>query len=749
MDLRFLDEIKYNSSKTYIGYAQTTGLYFVIFFGVISLIVNIIFIINFIMTLKQNKKNKSSSLEKLMLILSIIECLISLCWIFTAKNFPTNYDIIDDVIGKNLKERIINSRCCNLGFFTTFLYNFDWLLLSFVILHIKDIILNPVESVLKSDKTIKKYFLSCLIFGLFIGIICYLLDIYGRSPMITCNIQLTYLSDRYGQGTFKEKAIVSFMIVPLIPLFLGIYGVINILRSDEYKNDNDIKTFFKNYLIYIGTYIISSFIYCLLYIIDYLIKVKYDENLKWVFTIGTMFICSTPSIIGIIRLIQTKSYKRIKIKCFKETTIDRNSLNSTTLLEFRNFENSSVNNFISNIYISICSIFSLTKKINKVGNLFDINHKNSIATSTYIITNSNITDERLVDDLDLINKDKFEISCVEFAPKIFSYLRNEDNLNEDTFINSFLPSKNIKEAIKESEAKGGNFFLNSYDKRFILKTLNYQEVELIRNLLLEKLAGHFSRNKDSLLVRFYGMFKIITKSGVFKQNEIFFIIMKNVYGIFENNYLLKFDMKGSELNREVFFAKNADVKKLVLKDTNFLNMEHVLLLNNDNLIKLREITRNDSTFLLNNGIMDYSLFVIKLKMNNDEMKLLFENKEKLIDNHYNLDSYTLNVKSSIEKNDYNYQNINFPFNFITPLKKYLFPSLDSKYFYIICIIDYFQLYSFQKFLETQIKKMKVTKNKISSVPPNEYKERFDFFIQKITSPEQIEKELRNLNLIKS
>jgi hypothetical protein len=148
--------------------------------------------------------------------------------------------------------------------------------------------------------------------------------------------------------------------------------------------------------------------------------------------------------------------------------------------------------------------------------------------------------------------------------------------------------------------------------------------------------------------------------------------------------------------------------------------------------------------------MDYSLFVIKLKMNSDEMKLLFENNEKKIDNISNVDSYTLDVKNSIENKDYNINNnINFPSHFISPLKKYLFPSLDSKYFYIICIIDYFQLYSFQKFLETQIKKMKVTKNKISSVPPNEYKERFDFFIQKITSPEQIEKELRNLNLIKS
>ena len=111
MDLIFLNETKYNSSETYIGYAEKTGLFFVLFFGIISLIMNIIFIINYIMRLTKNSKNKLSSLEKIMLILSVVESLISVCWICTAIFFPTNYSIIDDVIDKDLKQRIFNSRC--------------------------------------------------------------------------------------------------------------------------------------------------------------------------------------------------------------------------------------------------------------------------------------------------------------------------------------------------------------------------------------------------------------------------------------------------------------------------------------------------------------------------------------------------------------------------------------------------------------------------------------------------------------
>jgi 1-phosphatidylinositol-4-phosphate 5-kinase len=756
MDYSFL-EYKYNNSTTFVGYAENTGLLLVLLFGSLSLITNLIFMINYIMKLSSNQKNKLSSLEKLMLILSIFESLISTCWIFSAKKFPTNYDIIDNVRNKNITERITNSTCTNIAFATNFCYNFDWLLLCFVIIHVKNIILNPVDSVLKSDKKIKLYILICTIFALFVAIICYILDIYGRSPMITCNIQLTYLTDRYGERSFKEYAIVSFMIVPLIPLFTGIYEVINILKSDEFKNDYEIKAFFKNYLIYIGTYIFSSLLYVIMYIIDYVIKIKYSKTLKWIFCISTMIICITPFIVGIIRLIQTKSYKRLEIICsekkkkkkYNSNEIELSRDTQSTFLQFNDFEKSSVANFVSNIYITICSIYSMNKN-NQIYSKNDINHKNCIAAEKHIIRNSNILNEDLINDLELIKKEKFEISCVEFAPKVFSYLRNEDKITNSNLINSFLPSLNSNEIIQGSEAKGGNFFLNSYDRKYILKTLNYQELELIRNLLLEKLALHLSINKQSLIARIYGMYKIQTKSGLFKENEVYFILMKNVFGVFENNYILKFDMKGSELNREVNTDKIYNLKKCVLKDTNFIKMEHALLLSKENLKKLRNITQKDSSFLLDCKVMDYSLLVIKLEMNNDEMISLFSN-EHMKNTLENINMYNDDSKDKIIKVNkqikFNENNIKFPYADIENVKKYIFPSLDIKYFYIICIIDYFQLYDFQKYLETQIKRVKTEREKISSVPPKEYKERFDFFIQKITSPENIKEQLEKLNII--
>ena len=130
MDYSFL-EYKYNNSTTFVGYAENTGLLLVLLFGSLSLITNLIFMINYIMKLSSNQKNKLSSLEKLMLILSIFESLISTCWIFSAKKFPTNYDIIDNVRNKNITERITNSTCTNIAFATNFCYNFDWLLLYF------------------------------------------------------------------------------------------------------------------------------------------------------------------------------------------------------------------------------------------------------------------------------------------------------------------------------------------------------------------------------------------------------------------------------------------------------------------------------------------------------------------------------------------------------------------------------------------------------------------------------------------
>lgn len=80
--------------------------------------------------------------------------------------------------------------------------------------------------------------------------------------------------------------------------------------------------------------------------------------------------------------------------------------------------------------------------------------------------------------------------------------------------------------------------------------------------------------------------------------------------------------------------------------------------------------------------------------------------------------------------------IDLSVNEIRNLRKYLFHSLNKNVAYIIAIIDYFQLYNFFKYLETNIKfyirnrPEKVTA--ISCVPSDIYCNRFIDYVSRIT-----------------
>ena len=73
----------------------------------------------------------------------------------------------------------------------------------------------------------------------------------------------------------------------------------------------------------------------------------------------------------------------------------------------------------------------------------------------------------------------------------------------------------------------------------------------------------------------------------------------------------------------------------------------------------------------------------------------------------------------------------------------MFPSLKGDIVYIMSIIDYFQIFNLQKNLENKYKKFKTgaKKEEISSIPPDEYKDRFIEFVKRKTDSEQF---LRNM-----
>ena len=183
----------------------------------------------------------------------------------------------------------------------------------------------------------------------------------------------------------------------------------------------------------------------------------------------------------------------------------------------------------------------------------------------------------------------------------------------------------------------------------------------------------------------------------------------------------------------------------------------IFLLNKSDSKKLLDIVEKDSNFLCSSGIMDYSLLVAKISLNNYEINSLFGKNHRratetqflqmigqermTVDNSYLMrESKEINnkVEEKEEITDVDNDKIRFKEGNIASLKKYMFPSLKGDVVYIMSIIDYFQIFNLQKNLENKYKKFKtgVKKEEISSIPPDEYKDRFIEFVKQKTDSEQ-------------
>jgi hypothetical protein len=77
-------------------------------------------------------------------------------------------------------------------------------------------------------------------------------------------------------------------------------------------------------------------------------------------------------------------------------------------------------------------------------------------------------------------------------------------------------------------------------------------------------------------------------------------------------------MKGSRRDREIIKNNKDPGNKKVLKDIDFEKIEKCLLLPRYDIKVLNEIMERDSKFFCDLGIMDYSLLIIKLEINEVE-----------------------------------------------------------------------------------------------------------------------------------
>jgi len=338
-----------------------------------------------------------------------------------------------------------------------------------------------------------------------------------------------------------------------------------------------------------------------------------------------------------------------------------------------------------NIFYGLCYCVLKSEKSNVKG----IRSKFILEVAKYKI-NKNSFGKEISSDI----PGDLTIEIEEYAPKVFQKIREFENLTIEQLLLSLNPVNNT--TLIKSQGQSSSFFCSTDDNRFIIKTITKAEHEFIINHFLIYYYNHLTNYPDSLVCRIYGIFRVNIDNG----DPMDIILMRDGRGALKKFIKNIYDLKGSKANREV--KESIDNPKAVRKDLNFdKEIKHLEIEERNKFI---ESIKNDSEFFEDLNIMDYSLLVIKLELNDS-----------------NINDF-ISFKNSLDFPNY---------------KRHIYQDTSNRNIvYILMIIDYLQIYSFFKFLVNNFKvhilERPPNNDDISCVEPNTYANRFYKYISKIT-----------------
>ena len=734
-----------------IGYSENPSVPVVfLIFSVIGLILNVILIIDFIRQRNNNKSRKQSSMKKLFVVLPILDSITCIYWILSCAIF-WRADKFQEYYHLSIFLCILY----------LFVFTFEFIFINFILIHFRKISLNPIEGILKPDKNIIIYFIVSLVYTLIVIAISLIIGIIGRSPMITSFI-----------NTEQSKYSSVIFMAPQLTIILIIFQTIYDLCCREmFVTDKEVRQAYKTNITYV---LVFSLLHIPMLVLIGITSGKklLHKNISPIllnYAFGcTVLTCSIPMIIGIIRnckgFSKIKQVKKLQRKFTKVKTIagfnsDYNSplheSDSKVEDQFDWLEKHAMEFFMRDILLGIAHCINNSKSFTDIK--LNLQEKENEETIKHNIT---INDFPLKDRDEEVAKSQYlNVNIIEYAPKMFAFLRNIENINLDDMIESFLP-KNNKKGISESQGKSGSFFISTDDNNYMVKTLRSDEFELIRHTFLNKYVQYITHNPNSLLCRIYGMYNIILSQG----DEMLIIVMRNVIGPFQDNIIAKYDLKGSTANRRSSFDMEKNDAS-TMKDLNFNEFEHGIMISRDHIQTFRKITRNDSTFLCNLELMDYSVFLVKLTLSKEEEIDIFGDEiRKKKDKAYNdlLCASTLNTGSLMGETpnfDYDSDENNLKINEvgnrntikgtgrllnIKHYEQYIYPSFNPGVAYLLSIIDYFQMFNFYKVVESGLK-TKFSKNAagVSCVDPKTYSKRFIKYFETLTDIKKLYKDIDN------
>lgn len=203
------------------------------------------------------------------------------------------------------------------------------------------------------------------------------------------------------------------------------------------------------------------------------------------------------------------------------------------------------------------------------------------------------------------NPDRVKYRFCEYAPMVFGAVRELCGVDDAHFKSAFDPQQFFANPanLKFSDGRSGSFFGFSPDRRFIIKTVDEAEFDLLLKSL-PAYCRHLKAHPASLVVRFYGLYSLTVK-GFTDLATLRCIAMSNVFhlpsaAVIEEQY----DLKGSWVQRH---APEHDSNRAALGlDVDLLRN---LDLNEEDRKAFVDQAAYDTDFLSSLDIMDYSLLL--------------------------------------------------------------------------------------------------------------------------------------------
>ncbi|KAI8913417.1 hypothetical protein EDD86DRAFT_200509 [Gorgonomyces haynaldii] len=325
---------------------------------------------------------------------------------------------------------------------------------------------------------------------------------------------------------------------------------------------------------------------------------------------------------------------------------------------------------------------------------------------------------------ELTPKSKYDFKFKDYCPTIFRRVREAFHVDASEYLLSLTGKYILSEF--GSPGKSGSFFYYSRDYRFIIKTIRHSEHQFLLSILKDYYE-HVKSNPHTLLTRIFGVHRVKQPGN----RKIHFVVMGNVFPSNKDIHEV-YDLKGSLLGRNITQQEIDESPRAVMKDLNWLERSKTLQLGPEKRHLLSMQLERDVKFLVDHDIMDYSLLIgihDTVKGNADDLRKLtlglYEpDRSKLHSKKMEMSHNVPELTEDIPKERLYcifYQD-HGGFRATDDL------NLPIDEIYYLGIIDIFTRYSATKKIENFFKSF-AGGDKISSVPPNVYGNRFLKFIQ--------------------